>query len=274
MRLRIFQDSRIGRRPSNQDRTGFAYGAHRALLVVADGMGGHPRGELAAQIAVDSVLARFADWSRQGDRDAEGMLRGALDAAHRAIHERAREERLWDYPRTTCTACVVHEGAATWCHVGDSRLYLVRDGAVLATTRDHSGAWLLVEQGVIEPDEARVHPDRNFVYNCLGGEIAPDIEMSRPVTLAVGDRIMLCSDGLWAPVTNEEIAAALASDTWSTALQALLSEAEGRAAAYADNLSYVALAVADDADEDGIDIDALAPGEVTVRHGPASSPIT
>jgi serine/threonine protein phosphatase PrpC len=271
MKVRISQDSRIGRRHSNQDRTGFAYAMHRVLLVVADGMGGHPRGELAAQIAVESVLERFADWSRQGDCDAEGMLRGALDAAHRAIHERARRERLWDYPRTTCTACVVHDGgAATWCHVGDSRLYLVRDGAVLATTRDHSGAWLLVEQGIIEPDEARVHPDRNFVYNCLGGEIAPDIEMSLPVTLAIGDRVMLCSDGLWSPVTNEEIAAALARDASPTALEALLRDAESRAGAYADNLSYVVLAVEDEAGEDGVDIDAIAPGEFVVRHGPAS----
>lgn len=273
MKVRISQDSRIGRRHSNQDRTGFAYATHRVLLVVADGMGGHPRGELAAQIAVERVLEHFADWAREGDLDPESMLCGALDAAHRAICERARQERLWDYPRTTCTACVVLGEAATWCHVGDSRLYFVRGGAVLATTRDHSGAWLLVERGIIEPDEARVHPDRNFVYNCLGGEIAPDIEMSRPVTLAIGDRIMLCSDGLWSPVTNDEIAAALAPDASPTALEALLREAEGRAGAYADNLSYVALAVEDAAGEDGVDLDALAPGEVVLRYGPASGPV-
>jgi len=273
MKLRIFQDSRIGRRHSNQDRTGFACGRHRVVLVVADGMGGHPRGELAAEIAVERVLGHFADWARQGDRDAESMLRSAFDAAHRAIHECARQERLWDFPRTTCTACVVLDETAAWCHVGDSRLYLVRDGAVLATTRDHSGAWLLVEQGIIEPDEARAHPDRNFVYNCLGGEVAPDLEMSRPVTLAIGDRLMLCSDGLWSPLANEEIAAALVRDASQIGLEALLREAEGRAGAYADNLSYVALAVEDDAGEDTVDIDALAPGEVVVRRGPTSSSI-
>jgi serine/threonine protein phosphatase PrpC len=271
MKLRIFQDSRIGRRRTNQDRTGFAYGKDRAMLIVADGMGGHPRGELAAQIAVDDVLAHFADWSRAGDRDVESLLRTAFDAAHRAIHRRAGQERLWDLPRTTCTACVVLDDTVTWCHVGDSRLYLVRDGAILVTTRDHSGAWLLVEQGVIDTEEARAHPDRNFVYNCLGGEVAPDIEMAQPVTLRIGDRIMLCSDGLWSPVKNEEIAAALARDASETGLEALLREAEARAGAYADNLSYVALAVLDDAGEDSLDLDAVAPGEVVVRFGPESA---
>jgi serine/threonine protein phosphatase PrpC len=270
MKLRIFQDSRIGRRHSNQDRTGFAYAAHRVLLVVADGMGGHPRGELAAQIAVASVLDHFADWSRRGERDAEALLRSALETAHAAICDRARQERLWDFPRTTCTACVVLDRTAMWCHVGDSRLYLVRDSTVLATTRDHSGAWLLVEQGMIEPEEARVHPDRNFVYNCLGGEVAPEIEMSRPFPLVIGDRIMLCSDGLWSPVTNAEISAVLVHDASPTGLEALLREAEDRAGAYADNLSYAALAVEDDASEDGVDVDALEPGEVVVCLGPAS----
>ena len=272
MKLRIFQDTRIGCRRSNQDRTGFAYATHGAVLVAADGMGGHPRGELAAQIAVESVLGHFADWAHERGRDADRMLRAAFDAAHREIHRRAGEERLWDLPRTTCTACVVLAGTATWCHVGDSRLYLVRDGAILATTRDHSGAWLLVEQGMIAPEEARVHPDRNFVYNCLGGEGAPDIEMSQPVTLRIGDRIMLCSDGLWSPVTNEEIAAALARDASQTGLEVLLREAECRAGAYADNLSYVVLAVDDDAGEDAVDMDGPTPGEVVVRFGFESTP--
>jgi serine/threonine protein phosphatase PrpC len=267
MKLRIFQDSRTGRRHANQDRTGYAYARQRAITVVADGMGGHPRGELAAQVAVESVLGLFADWSRAGDRDAEKLLRGAFDAAHRAIHGCARQERLWDWPRTTCTACVVLDGTATWCHVGDSRLYWVRNGAIRVTTRDHSGAWLLVEQGLIEPEEARVHPDRNFVYNCLGGEVDPDVEMSRPVALEIGDRLMLCSDGLWAPATNAEIAAALAGDATRTGLEALLREAEDRAGAYADNLSYVTLAVEDDTAEDAIDMAALAAGEVVTCFG-------
>ena len=268
MKLRIFQDSRIGRRHGNQDRTGFAYAAHRALLVVADGMGGHPRGELAAEIAVEHVLRRFADWAREDGRDAEGMLRGALDEAHRGIRERAREDRLPDWPRTTCTVCVIVDATATWCHVGDSRLYFVRDGEVLATTRDHSGAWLLVEQGLIDPEEARVHPDRNFVYNCLGGDSAPEVEVSPATALVRGDRILLCSDGLWSPLTNAEIVAAVARDPSPTGLEPLLREAEERAGVYADNLSYVVVAVGDEADEDGIEIDTLAPGEAVVCCGP------
>jgi serine/threonine protein phosphatase PrpC len=184
---------------------------------------------------------------------------------------RAAHDRLWDLPRTTCTACVIQDGVALWCHVGDSRLYLVRDNAILAMTRDHSGARLLVEQGVIAPDEAREHPDRNFVYNCLGGEVGPDIEMSQPVVLRIGDRIMLCSDGFWSPVTDQEIAAALTRDATPTGLQALLREAESRTAAYADNLSYVALAVEGEAGEDLVDMTSLAPGEVVMHFASESN---
>lgn len=274
MKFTIFQDTLIGRRPTNQDRTGYAYGPDRLILVAADGMGGHPRGELAAQIAVESVLGHFADWSRVSGRDAQDLLRTAFGAAHEAIHRRAEQERLWDLPRTTCTACVVQDGVALWCHVGDSRLYFVRDDAILAMTQDHSGARLLVEQGVIAPDQARAHPDRNFVYNCLGGEVGPEIEMSQPQVLRVGDRIMLCSDGFWSPVTDEEIAATLYRDATQTGLLALLRDAECRAGAYADNLSYVALAAEGDAGEDALDLKSLAPGEVVVHvaHDSISPP--
>jgi len=267
MRFRIFQDTRIGRRHTNQDRTGYAYGKDDVVLVAADGMGGHPRGELAAHIAVESVLNHFATWVRTGGCDAEDMLRTGFGVAHAAIRQCAEQERLYDYPRTTCTACVVHAGVALWCHVGDTRLYMVRNDEVLATTRDHSGAWLLVELGVIAPDEARVHPDRNFVYNCLGGEIGPEIEMAQPVTLQVGDRIILCTDGFWSSVTNAEIVAALVRDATQTGLYRLLRDAESRAGAVADNVTYIALAVEDEAGKDPIDTATLAAGEVVKHFG-------
>jgi serine/threonine protein phosphatase PrpC len=265
MRFCIFQDTRIGSRRVNQDRTGYAYGHERAILVVADGMGGHPRGELAAHLAVESVLGGFADWTRKDGRDAAQMLHSAFGAAHRAIHRCAERERLWDLPRTTCAACVIRDGIALWSHVGDSRLYFVRDGSILATTRDHSGAWLLVEQGLITPEDARRHPDRNFVYNCLGGEVGPEIDMAEPVAVVPGDRILLCSDGFWSPLRNEEIAAALSGAAPEAALQVLLGDAEERAGEHADNLSYVGLMMAGDDAPGALLTGALAPGEVVMR---------
>jgi serine/threonine protein phosphatase PrpC len=257
MKFHIYQDTRIGGRRVNQD-----------------GMGGHPRGELAAHIAVESVLGEFGDWMRKDGRDAADMLRSAFGTAHRAIHRCAERERLWDLPRTTCAACVIHRGVALWSHVGDSRLYLVRAGKILATTRDHSGAWLLVEQGLITPEDARRHPDRNFVYNCLGGEVGPDIETSEPIAIAHGDRILLCSDGFWSPVRNEEIAAALADEAPEAALRALLGAAEARAGDHADNLSYVGLTVADDNVPGALDTDSLAPGQVVMRFPGEAVPAT
>lgn len=265
MRFCIFQDTRIGSRRVNQDRAGYGYARDRTILVAVDGMGGHPRGELAAHIAVESVLGEFADWTRKDGRDALEMLRSAFGTAHLAIHRCADRERLWDLPRTTCVACVIHDGIALWSHVGDSRLYFVRDGTILDTTRDHSGAWLLVEQGLITPEDARHHPGRNFVYNCLGGEVGPDIATSEPTAVTLGDRILLCSDGFWSPVSNDEIAAALADKAPEAALHALLGAAEGRAGEHADNLSYVGLTVVSDDVAGALDTDALAPGEVIIH---------
>ncbi len=265
MKYRVLQNTHIGSRLVNQDRTGYAYGRDRMILVAADGMGGHPRGELAAQLAVESVLDEFAAWTREDGREVGEMLRAAFGSAHDAIHRCAERERLWDLPRTTCTACVIVDGNALWRHVGDSRLYLVRDGGILFVTRDHSGASLLVEQGLIAPEDARRHPDRNFVYNCLGGDIDPEIETSEPVPLQPGDRLILCSDGFWSPVADEEIVAALAAEAPEAALQRLMGEAVGRAGIHADNLSYVALLVAREETEDMLDMDSLAPGEVVMR---------
>ncbi len=267
MKFRILQDTRIGSRRVNQDRAGYAYRRNRMVVVVADGMGGHPRGELAAHIAVETILAEFSDWTEGSERDPEQLLRAAFDTAHRAIQQCAERERLWDLPRTTCTTCLIVDDTARWCHVGDSRLYLVREGAVAEKTRDHSGAWLLVEQGLIEPDEARRHPDRNFVYNCLGGDVAPVVETLAPVALRSGDRIVLSSDGFWAPLTDDEIAKGVTDATPESGLQRLMKEAEGRAGIHADNLTYVAL-LAEEKGEDLLDLDSLDPEQIVICYTP------
>jgi len=269
MKFRVLQSTRIGGRRLNQDRTGYAYAREGILLVVADGMGGHPRGELAAHVAVESILSAFTDWTAREERDAQQMLRSAFSAAHEAIRQCAEHERLWDLPRTTCTACLIVNATAHWCHVGDSRLYLVRDGSIAEVTRDHSGAWLLVEQGVIEPDDARRHPDRNFVYNCLGGDVAPEMDVPAPAPLRIGDRIVLCSDGFWAPLTDDEIASAVTGATSEAGLQRLMIEAESRSGIHADNLTYLALLVEQDG-EDALDMDALALGEIVTCYTPES----
>lgn len=266
MKSRIFQDSRIGRRRVNQDRSGYAYCREHMMLVLADGMGGHPRGELAAHLAVETLLGEFANWCRKGGGGVRDLLERAFASAHLAIHRQAELERLWDLPRTTCTAAVIQAGELVFGHAGDSRLYLVRDGEIIAISRDHSGAWLLVEQGVIELAEARQHPDRNYVYNCLGGEAGPTIDVSPTWKLQDGDGVLLCSDGLWSAVSDAEIVSVLGEHDPEGALSQLLREAETRAGLHADNLTYLALLVGEAQGPGSIDTQTLEPGEIVVRR--------
>ena len=105
-------------------------------------------------------------------------------------------DRLKDSPRTTCVACIIQDNIAYWAHAGDSRLYLLRGGKVVTHTRDHSRVQLLIDQGLINESQAAVHPDRNKVYSCLGGQQSPEIEFSRKTPLVAGDVLALCTDCL------------------------------------------------------------------------------
>ncbi|MDR3087777.1 MAG: SpoIIE family protein phosphatase [Azoarcus sp.] len=156
-----------------------------------------------------------------------------------------------DSPRTTCVACLIQDGIAHWAHVGDSRLYLIRKGKVLARTRDHSRVQLLIDQGAISPAQAHTHPDRNKIYSCLGGPLDPKIELSHKTPLEAGDVVTLCTDGLWGLYTDEQLASALKNENLMKAVPALMEHADAHGGRSADNLSVVALRWEDDYVEQG-----------------------
>jgi protein phosphatase len=242
MRFSVYQESHIGGRGMNQDRMGYCYTRDALLLVLADGMGGHPRGELAAAIALRTISALF---QRQADpyvKGPERFLEDACHAAHREIHRYAAAHGLPETPRTTVVACVVQHHAATWAHCGDSRLYLLRGGRVLARTRDHSHIEKLIDAGRVPPSARHTHPDRNKLYNCLGAEAAPRVELSRQVGLEAGDVMLLCSDGLWAVLPEEELVAALPTAPVERAVPELLRSALRNAGAGSDNVTGLAIA--------------------------------
>jgi PPM family protein phosphatase len=241
MDFALFHDSRIGRRSMNQDRVDWAQTATAVLLVVADGMGGHRHGEVAAQVAVTTVVDAFRHQAAPRLDAPSRFLQAALDDAHRAINDYAalRAIPIDDAPRTTCVACVIQDGQACWAHVGDSRLYHIRDGRTVARTLDHSRVQMLVDSGAITPAEALVHPQRNLVYSCLGGDMTPRIDVSPPVALDVGDVLALCSDGAWAP-TAERFPAAFSLPP-ERAVPLLLDAAEAAAGPSCDNLTLIAL---------------------------------
>ncbi len=241
MRFSIFQESRIGKRKSNQDRMNYAYTRDALLMVVADGMGGHLHGEVAAQMAVQVITDAFRHAARTTLADPFMFFSRTLSQAHHAINKHASENGMPESPRTTCIACVVQNNIAYWAHVGDSRLYAIRSGKVLALTRDHSHVKLLVEQGLIEPDAAATHPARNLVYSCLGGAQPPEIEFSRKMPLKPGDIIALCTDGVWAPFLDDTLVRLLATSSPMTSVPHLLDLAEKNAGDHCDNLTLMAM---------------------------------
>jgi len=241
MRFSIFQQSRKGTRKVNQDRTGYAYTRDALLMVVADGMGGHLHGEVASQIAVQLLTEAFQREAKPTLADPAAFLQKYLIDAHFALGEYAKARDLVESPRTTCVACIVQNLTAVWAHVGDSRLYHLRDGRIQAQTRDHSRVQMLVDQGRVREEAVAAHPDRNKIFNCIGASALPQVELSKSVPLREDDTLMLCSDGVWGPLSGVLITRTLLKSEIIKSVPALLDLAEFRAGADCDNLSVVAM---------------------------------
>ncbi|TVT51073.1 MAG: serine/threonine-protein phosphatase [Denitromonas halophila] len=242
MKFTIYQESRIGKRASNQDRIAYCYSRDALLMVVADGMGGHLHGEVAAQIAVQFITQAFQREAQPLVGDPVLFLSHVMTNAHHAILDYAFDKYLPEAPRTTVVACLIQNGQAYWAHAGDSRLYLLRKGEIEMQTRDHSRVQLMLDQGLIDAEGAAVHPGRNRIYSCLGGNHSPQVEFSRPTPLFSGDILALCTDGVWGPVGTDPLKARLLDGRpLMKSIPKLLDEAEERGGAHADNLSMIGL---------------------------------
>ena len=246
MRFETAEVSLLGDREENQDRAAVEVDRGNVLIVVADGMGGHAGGALAAEVAVRSLCASFA--SRWPQDDWQAFLCGALEAAHDAVVEVGEQEGINSRPRATCAVCLVSDGRAAWAHVGDSRIYLARDGAVVTRTRDHTPIESLLQDGLISEDEVAGHPMRHYVEYCLGGIAErPLITISEPVLLEPGDLLVVCSDGLWSGVSDRDIGAGPDPETsladW---LARVASRAVRVATPHSDNTTAAALRVVAD----------------------------
>ncbi len=241
MRFSIYQESKKGGRRVNQDRMGYLYTRDSLLLVVADGMGGHARGEVAAQITLQTMAAIYQRDAKPLLPDAARYLEDAVLASHRELHRYRAEHSLPEAPRTTVVACVVQQGVAVWAHAGDSRLYLVRGARIVERTIDHSRVHHLVSSGLIRPEEAKDHPERNRIFNCIGAYVAPTVEISNPVALRNGDTLLLCSDGLWGTLNDRNIAEAFSGTTVMRSVPELMELALANGGSDADNCTAVAM---------------------------------
>ena len=241
MRYQYALTSRLGNRGSNQDRCAIRLGEDRVLLVVADGMGGHARGDLAAQTTVDTLSRLFRD--QDGPiPDPRAFLDRALARAHEQVVRVGQAQQPPIEPRTTCVACLVQGHSAWWAHVGDSRLYLLRDGQRLLRTRDHAFVEELLQRGEISEDEARHHPMRNSVSQCLGGRSSlPEASFGQIEELHRNDCLLLCSDGLWAALPENLLVTLCDKPDLNRALEKLAEDAEHACYPRSDNISAVAL---------------------------------
>ena len=236
MKFSVFQMSRRGGREKNEDRMGYCYTRESGLFVLADGMGGHPEGEVAAQLALQTISALYQKEARPVIADTTEFLSSALMAAHHQILRYASEKGMLDTPRTTLVACILQGEGATWVHCGDSRLYVVRDSELLTRTRDHS---YLEQQNAAT---ARIqHINRNILFTCLGSPTKPAFDIAGPINLQVGDKLLLCSDGLWGTLSDEEIVNGLAAKVLSVAVPELVEKALREAGEHSDNVTVLAV---------------------------------
>lgn len=241
MKYVVYQASRQGGRPYNEDRVAYAYSSEAMLMVLCDGMGGHNQGNVASQLTAQVITGLFQARAKPLLPDMGAFLLDCIYAAHEAINEYAMRKRLPDPPRTTCVVCVIQRGMACWAHVGDSRLYHFSRRALLFRTHDHSAVQQLVDDGLLGEDEMGIHPDRNKLYNSVGGYMLPDIELEQPVKLQEGDVLLCCTDGFWPELTPTEMIATLRAYPLERAVKHMMDHAEFRAGKFGDNLSVVAM---------------------------------
>ena len=239
MRFTTYQVSRRGGREKNEDRMGYCYTREAGLFALADGMGGHPEGEVAAQMALQALAALFQREAKPALADPAAFLQDSILVAQAQLLRYAADKGMADTPRTTIVVCVLQGRKAYWAHCGDSRLYMVRAGKLIARTRDHSYIELQAALGRL-PQSAEGF-NRNVLFTCLGSPGKPMVDIHGPMLLETGDRLLLCSDGLWGTVTDDIITEQLAARPISDAVPELVEQALRNGGPRCDNVTVLAL---------------------------------
>jgi protein phosphatase len=208
------------------------------LAIVADGMGGHEGGQEASRIAVESIQETFAN---APDNDVQSLLTVGFQIAHERILKYAAANPELQGMGTTATAIAVQGNVLYYAHVGDSRLYLVRGTNISRVTHDHSYVGRLVENGLISAEEAETHPQRHILTAALGAGAEVWPETSHPIQLQEDDVLVLCTDGLWSVLSENEIRTVIARNEPAEACRALIQMTKDRGAP--DNVTVQVLRV-------------------------------
>jgi len=232
----------VGRiRKGNEDTLHASANTFRGLFIVADGMGGHAAGEVASEMSVEIVTSELAELNDLESSDAHDRVTRALRDANRAVYERTRIERDKLGMGSTVSALLLSDTRYIVGHVGDSRIYMARDGHMTQLTRDHSLVQEHVDAGLLTPEQARRHPQSNVITRCIG--MADDIEPDVFDGVArIGDSFLLASDGLTGMVEDRRIQQLLMSRATPTRIvDALIQEANNNGGN--DNITAVVVRV-------------------------------
>ncbi len=275
MKFTIFQNSRQGPRQYNQDRLAYSYSKDALLLVLADGMGGHRNGEIAAQLAVKTLTDAFQRLATPTLSSPAKFLTDNIQQVHDMIENVTQTEEFIESPRTTIVAAVIQRGYLYCAHVGDSRLYHFRNGHLLFRTEDHSIVQSLYKKGMITKEEMATHPYKNKIYNCVGGETPPQIDLADRHELHEGDTVLLCTDGVWGVLSDQQIKEILHQNNNITeSTTELMDSAEFASDEHGDNMSAIGLQWGDRlTGQSGVSTQLMPLGETTTIMNPVTHQI-
>jgi len=243
MQYEIGRVSLLGNRKNNQDRLGVAESHGGVVLILGDGLGGKPGGELAAETLVKSVQHSLRHQIMPVD-DPEKLLEKLIIKAHYAVRSAGQKQNPPIEPGSTAVLCLIQNKKAWWAHVGDSRFYLFRDGLTIYRTQDDSYVEHLYQKGEISLEKRDGHPMRNYVTQCIGlMETEPKVKVSKGVDLQVNDTLLLCSDGFWEPLDDAQIGANLADGNIKETINKLATRAEQNSYPKSDNTTALAMKI-------------------------------
>ena len=232
--------SRLGNRQVNEDRVAVAEIGDSVLLVLADGLGGHKGGQIAAQVGVASACKQFQRSAASIGNPHEFLIDLFLNAQKEIIEAGIVMDPPIE-PKCTLVACLIRGATATWAHVGDSRLYIIRNRFILEQTRDHSVVEDLFRQGKISERQKTSHPSRNSITQCLGSrQKAVKPTLSDSIVLEKDDGILLCSDGFWAQLSESHVRNTFHPVNIDQSLNQLAQKAESNFYPRSDNITAAA----------------------------------
>lgn len=242
MKFTYIKESKVGfKRSNNEDAIGIFEIDGGLLTVVCDGLGGNNAGEIASSLSVDVIYKNF---NGSAEQDYLKRIKDSIEAANKSIKEESSKQDKFDGMATTAEILFIKDKTAYWGHVGDSRIYNLKNGKLKQLTKDHSLIQKLIDDGYLTLNQAESHPNKNIIMRALGDSDSVEIDLSK-LKLVPSDhnKFLVCTDGVTNVINNDELEKMLRSKDAGTTSKNLTSMIEKRGAP--DNFSFVILESAD-----------------------------